>query len=65
MAAVSAVTGALERLPARQREAVVLRYFAELSEAETATAMGVSAGSVKTHLHRALNALSAELKELQ
>lgn len=65
VAAGAAVTGALERLPARQREAVVLRYFAELSETETAAAMGVSAGSVKTHLHRALNALTVELKELQ
>ena len=49
-----ALAAALERLPARQRSVVVLRYLADLSEAETAAALGISAGTVKTHLHRAL-----------
>lgn len=59
------IRAALRRLPQRQREAVVLRYYADLSEAETALAMGVSAGSVKTHLHRAMSALSSGLEELR
>lgn len=57
------IRDALGRLPRRQREAVVLRYFADLSEAETSKVMGVSAGSVKTHLHRGLRALAASLGE--
>lgn len=53
---------ALRRLPARQREALVLKFYMELSEAETAAAMGVSAGSVKTHVHRGLAALESALE---
>lgn len=55
------IRSALRRLSPRQREAVVLRYFADLSEAEVAQVMGVSAGSVKTHLHRARAALGSML----
>jgi RNA polymerase sigma-70 factor (sigma-E family) len=57
------IAAALRTLPARQREAVVLRYYLDLSEAQMAAAMGVSTGSVKTHLHRGLAALQAELGE--
>ncbi|MDQ3462055.1 MAG: SigE family RNA polymerase sigma factor [Actinomycetota bacterium] len=57
------VIAALGVLPARQREAVVLRYYLDLSEAEMATAMAISAGSVKTHLHRGLAALHETLGE--
>lgn len=57
------VVAALRTLPVRQREAVVLRYYLDLSEAQMAEAMGVSAGSVKTHLHRGLAALQAQLGE--
>ncbi|MEA3056587.1 MAG: hypothetical protein QOD30_2019 [Actinomycetota bacterium] len=57
------VVAALRMLPARQREALVLRYYADLSEAEIATAMGVSAGSVKTHAHRGLASLATILEE--
>jgi RNA polymerase sigma-70 factor (sigma-E family) len=49
-----AVRVAIAALPPRQRQAVVLRYYAGLSEAETATAMRCSPGTVKAHVHKAL-----------
>jgi RNA polymerase sigma-70 factor (sigma-E family) len=52
---------ALRRLPARQRAAVVLRYYADLSEAETADAMGCTTGSVKRHTSRGVERLRALL----
>jgi RNA polymerase sigma-70 factor (sigma-E family) len=52
---------ALRRLSARQREALTLRYYLDLPEAEIAAAMGVSQGSVKSHLHRGLANLAALL----
>lgn len=52
----------LDRLPARQREAFVMRYLDELNVAETARAMRCSEGSVKTHCSRAAHALAAALK---
>jgi RNA polymerase sigma-70 factor (sigma-E family) len=48
---------ALRLLPSRQRAAVVLRYFEQLSEAETAAAMGCSTGTVKSATHRGVAAL--------
>jgi RNA polymerase sigma-70 factor (sigma-E family) len=53
----SAVIAALQTLPARQREAVVLRYYADMSEAQIAAAMGISRGAVKSHTSRAVAAL--------
>jgi RNA polymerase sigma-70 factor (ECF subfamily) len=52
----------IEELPARQREAFLMRYWEEMDVAETAAAMGCSEGSVKTHCSRAVQALSKALK---
>jgi RNA polymerase sigma-70 factor (sigma-E family) len=52
---------ALRALPARQRAAVVLRYFDQLSEAETAQALGCAVGTVKSQTSRALLALQQAL----
>jgi RNA polymerase sigma-70 factor (sigma-E family) len=60
-----ATVAALRRLPPRQREALVLRYFAELPEYEAALAMGVSRGTVKSTTARALAALGRILREDQ
>jgi RNA polymerase sigma-70 factor (sigma-E family) len=57
----SAVIAALHGLSLRQREAVVLRYYAGLSEAEIASAMGISRGAVKSHISRAMLALRVVL----
>jgi RNA polymerase sigma-70 factor (sigma-E family) len=58
----AAVVAALQGLPPRQREAIVLRYYADLSEAEIATAMGISRGAVKSHTARGMAALRAALE---
>ena len=58
-----AVVAALRDLPGRQREAIVLRYYADLSEAEIATAMGISRGAVKSHTARGMSALRAALEQ--
>ena len=56
------VTAAVRALPRRQRECVVLRYLLECSTAETARALGIAEGSVKSHLSRGLAALGADLE---
>ncbi|MFF3669567.1 SigE family RNA polymerase sigma factor [Microtetraspora malaysiensis] len=57
------VFSAVRDLSRRQREAVVLRYYLDLSEAETAAVMGVSRGTVKSTVSRALSALAVKLEE--
>ena len=52
----------IQQLPARQREAFLMRYWEDMDVAETAAAMGCSEGSVKTHCSRAVQALSKALK---
>jgi RNA polymerase sigma-70 factor (ECF subfamily) len=57
-----AIEAEVVTLPARQREAFLLRYWEEFDVAETASAMGCSEGSVKTHCSRAVHALAKALK---
>jgi RNA polymerase sigma-70 factor (sigma-E family) len=59
----SAVVKALSALPTRQREALVLRYYGDLSEAEIAQSMGISRGAVKSHTARGMAALRSVLEQ--
>ena len=59
----SAVVAALRKLPDRQREAIVLRYYADLSEADIAATMGISRGAVKSHTARGMAALKSVLEQ--
>jgi RNA polymerase sigma-70 factor (sigma-E family) len=59
----SAVVSALRHLPERQREAIVLRYYADLSEAEIAATMRISRGAVKSHTARGMAALRTALEQ--
>jgi RNA polymerase sigma-70 factor (sigma-E family) len=58
----SVVAAALRTLSPRQREALVLRYYADLSEAQIAAMMGISKGAVKSHTSRAMSALRSVLE---
>jgi len=56
------VMTAVRRLPQRQREVLVLRYYADMSEAQIAETMGISPGAVKSHASRAVAALRQTLE---
>jgi RNA polymerase sigma-70 factor (sigma-E family) len=58
-----AVLDRVAQLPRRQRECVVLRFYADLSVPEIASSLGVAEGSVKSHLHRAMTTLAIELED--
>jgi RNA polymerase sigma-70 factor (sigma-E family) len=55
---------ALDRLPRRQHQVLMLRFYGELTEPEIAEALGISRGSVKTHAHRGLASLAVHLEGL-
>ena len=59
---IELIEGELIKLPARQREAFIMRYWLDMDVAETATAMGCGEGSVKTHCSRATHTLARALK---
>jgi RNA polymerase sigma factor (sigma-70 family) len=58
-----AVVAALNRLPLRTREVIVLRYFLDLPQEEIAVALGISRGTVSSTISRALDRLGRDLKE--
>jgi RNA polymerase sigma factor (sigma-70 family) len=62
--ATTTMIGALGRLPQRQREVLTMRYYLDLSEAEIADALGISAGSVKAHAHRGLASLRDRMEKV-
>lgn len=59
------VLDALETLPTRQREVVILRYWLDLSEKEIAETLGISPGTVKSSASRAMKALAPALEALR
>jgi RNA polymerase sigma-70 factor (ECF subfamily) len=59
---IAVIEEEISRLPARQREAFLMRYWEEMDVAETAAVMGCSEGSVKTHCSRATHALAKALR---
>jgi RNA polymerase sigma-70 factor (sigma-E family) len=59
------VLDALKRLPSRQREVIVLRYWSELGEAEIASTLGISVGSVKSSASRGRDAIAAMLRSTE
>jgi RNA polymerase sigma-70 factor (ECF subfamily) len=59
---VKIIEAEIQRLPTRQREAFIMRYWQDMDVAETAAAMGCSEGSVKTHCSRATHTLATALR---
>jgi RNA polymerase sigma-70 factor (sigma-E family) len=64
-ARAAGVQDALRRLPSRQQQVIVLRYYGDLSVQQTAQTLHISSGSVKTHGSRALAALARDLHDLR
>ncbi|PWF48358.1 RNA polymerase sigma factor [Massilia glaciei] len=64
MQTLTIIDAQVQKLPARQREAFLMRYLHDMDVAETAEAMGCSEGSVKTHCSRATHTLADSLKAL-
>ena len=62
MQTLAVIDAEVQKLPARQREAFLMRYWQDMDVAETAEAMGCSEGSVKTHCSRATHTLAESLK---
>jgi RNA polymerase sigma-70 factor (ECF subfamily) len=62
MQTLALIEAEVQKLPARQREAFLMRYWQDMDVAETAEAMGCSEGSVKTHCSRATHTLAESLK---
>lgn len=60
---IAIIEQAIKKLPSRQREAFILRYWEDMDVAETAASMGCSQGSVKTHCSRAVHALAFTLEK--
>jgi len=60
----SMLRAVMQQLPPRQREALILRFFEDLSIQDTAAAMGCAPGTVKATVHQALRSLKGKLKEL-
>lgn len=65
IAARMVLRGALADLPHREREAIVLRFYGQLTQTEIASVMGISIGAVKTHLHRAMATLRTKVEGLR
>jgi RNA polymerase sigma-70 factor (sigma-E family) len=61
----ASVMAALDRLPGRQREVLVLRYYSDLSEHEIAETLGISRGAVKSHASRGIRTLRTTLEDQQ
>ena len=61
----AAIRQAIRRLPARQRECLVLRHYLGMNESEIAAELGISIGSVRKHTHRGMAALDARLEALR
>jgi RNA polymerase sigma-70 factor (sigma-E family) len=60
----TAVISALQSLPDRQRQALVLRYYGDLSETQIAAIMGITPGAVKSHTARGISSLRARLEQI-
>ena len=59
------VMDALDQLPTRQREVLILRYYSDLAEKDIADALGISPGAVKSHASRGVAALRTTLEDMR